>query len=105
MDKYEILITKPAENDLREISRYIADELMEPDTARRFLKRLSEKIMSLETMPNRYAVVNDEYLKFKGYRLICADRHLIFYRTDDELKRVYITRVLNERREWSDILK
>lgn len=105
MDKYSIYITTPAEEDMNNIVKYIAFELLEPSTAKKQIERLKGSILSLETMPERQPVINDEYLAVKGYRLIKVDNYLIFYRTDETKKAVYIIRVLSERRNWQAILK
>lgn len=100
---YEIIITAPADKDLNDIADYIAIDLKEPETALKQIKRIADKIYSLDYMPKKYAVIADEYLSIKGYRLAKCDEYLIFYRIEE--KRIHIIRALYSRREWIEILK
>lgn len=38
--KYRLVITEPAEIDLREIADYIANELLEPETAKKMIGKI-----------------------------------------------------------------
>lgn len=100
---YKIIVTASAEKDLNDIADYIAFGLKEPETALKQIKRIADKIYELETMPKKYAVLADEYLSSRGYRMSKCDNYLIFYRIEE--RKVYIIRVLYSRREWTEILK
>ena len=106
---YQVKIVKPAQNDIREIYRYIANDLQNPTAAERRISLIDVKILELETMPTRYPLVPDAYLASKGFRMVAAKTHLIFFviRKDlhDEPKRVLVMRVLYCRRDWAQILR
>lgn len=104
MTRYKIEITQPAENDLREVKRYISNELMEPDTAKRVVAKIGEVIMGLSELPLRNALVADERLAFKGIRKIIIDNFIVFYIVDEENEIVTIIRILYNRRNWIDLL-
>ena len=106
---YRIKIVKPAQIDIREIYRYIANDLQDPVAAEHRISLIDEKILELETMPMRYPLVADEYLASKGFRMVVAKTHLIFFVVREGLpnepKRVLVMRVLYCRRDWARILK
>lgn len=101
---YNIEITEPAERDLREIGTYISKELLEPDTAKRVVSKIAEVIISLEDMPLRNALVDDERLAQKGLRKTILDNYIIFYIVNAEKKLVTIIRILYGKRDWINLL-
>lgn len=60
MNTYEVIITPEAENDLWNIRNYIAEILLEPDTAREYIDDIYEKIEKLEYLAGSIAPVPDE---------------------------------------------
>lgn len=55
--RYEVLVGSAALEDLRLIRDYIANQLSEPEAARRTVGRVLDAIDSLATMPERNRVV------------------------------------------------
>jgi plasmid stabilization system protein ParE len=53
MKKYQVNITQPAEEDLREIADHISKELLEPQLAEKLIDTIAEEISCLEDMPFR----------------------------------------------------
>ena len=106
---YHIRVVKPAQTDIRKIYRYIAYDLQNPAAAERRISLINEKILELEIMPTRYPLVPDEYLASKGFRMVAAKTHLVFFVIREGLfngpKRVFVMRVLYCRRDWARILK
>ena len=104
MSKYDIEITKPAENDLREIGRYISNELLETDRALKVVDKIANAIFKLEEMPLRYSIVSDDKLASQGIRNFIIDNYIVFYIVNEKNKLVTIIRVLYKRRDWVNIL-
>ena len=104
MSKYNIKITKPAENDLFEIGRYISNELLEPDRAVKVVDKIANSIFKLENMPLRHAIVADDKLASKGIRKFVIDNYIVFYIVNKDNKQVTIIRILYKRRYWLNIL-
>lgn len=105
MARYDVVITSPAARDLQGIADYIAIDLKEPVTARRQLSRLRESILGLAEFPDRHALVADEALAAKGFRMTAVDNYLIFYIASPNEMTVTVIRVLYNRRDWSSILQ
>jgi len=102
---YRIRIMKPAQTDMREIYKYIADELQNQTAAVSRISLIDEAIQSLKEQPARFPLVRDEYLASKGYRMIVVKTHLVFFIIREESKAVSIMRILYGRRDWLRILK
>lgn len=72
MRQYEIIITPAAENDLQEIFRYIATELLEPHTAINLRDRIEKEILKLDTMSDRHPLYKKEPWFSRGLRFFLA---------------------------------
>ena len=104
MDKYRIDITEPAEIDLIEVGNYIANELLEPNIARKVVNKIGEAVLMLEELPFRNALVTDERLANQGIRKIIVENYMVFYIVTEESKTVTIVRILYGRRDWINLL-
>ena len=104
MTEYKIVIEETAENDLVAILSYISDTLHEPNTALKIYSSIKNEILTLEKLPFRYALVNDEPYRSIGVRRIPVENYTAFYIVDEEGKTIHIFRILYNRREWQYIL-
>jgi plasmid stabilization system protein ParE len=98
---YEIVWAHRAEDDLREITDYIAAD--SPGNALTILGKIKEKAYSLYTMPERCRIVPE--LKDHGishYRELIVSPWRIMFRIAGT--KVYVLSVLDGRRNIEDIL-
>ena len=99
MDPYEIIMTPDATTDLVELRDYIADVLLVPDTALSYIRAIRKEISKLSEMPGRVKPVDDEPWQSRGIRKIMAKNFYVYYRIDEDAKRVYIMNVIYNKRE------
>ena len=104
MTEYTIVIEETAENDLVGMLSYISNTLHEPNTAFKIYNSIKKEILSLEKMPFRFAVVNEEPYRSMGIRRIPVENYTAFYIVDENEKTVHIFRILYNRREWQYLL-
>lgn len=104
MKNYKVIITAPAESDLRGIAEYIAFELKEPLTAQNLISKIGEAVFELEKIPYRYALVNDERLASQGIRMLLVDSYIVFYVVSETHDSVTVIRILYGKREWNRLL-
>lgn len=86
--KYKVMYTAGAKKDLRNIFRYISEELLAPENAAGQTERM------LDTMPNRNRLYEEEPWYSRGLRFFPVDNYLVFYKTDDETEIVYVVRIM-----------
>ena len=86
--KYKVMYTAGAKKDLRNIFRYISEELLAPENAAGQTERM------LDTMPNRNRLYEEEPWHSRGLRFFPAGNYLVFYKTDDETEIVYVVRIM-----------
>lgn len=104
MTEYKIVIEQTAENDLVGILSYISDTLHEPSIAMKIYGLIKKEILTLNRMPFRFEVVNEEPYRSIGVRRIPVENYTAFYIVDENEKTVHIFRILYNRREWQYLL-
>jgi len=99
--EFDVIWSIIAENDLKNIVEYIADE--SPPNALKIFKRIKQKASRLNTFPERGRIVPE--LREQGilqYRELVISPWRILYRISE--KSVYVLSVLDSRRNIEDIL-
>jgi len=101
---YKVNLTEPAENDLRDIARYIAFQLKEPTIALKMVQTIRDALSNLETNALAHPLARDERLAHAGYRPLVIKKYIAFYIADEKKKTVDVDRILYGRRDWKSIL-
>ena len=96
---YNVIYSAESRQDLRDIYKYIAHELMEPDIAAGQANRIMKAIRSLDEMPMRYRLYEDEPWHSRGMRIMPIDNYLVFYLPDEETYIVNIIRIMYSGRD------
>lgn len=102
---YQVSFTSEATDDLRNIYRYIAFELLAPQNAKQQIYRLERATASLATFPERYKVLEDKVWKSRDLRAMPCDNFLIFYVVNLKEEVVIIVRILYGKRNFDVLLK
>lgn len=102
--KYKVLRTDKAEEQLRNIIFYIVGDSGSVDIALGYLEKLEKAIMNLEISP--YIGVKPRYsiLRKQGYLVLIVEKHLVFYKVDEEKKTVTIYSIMDGRREYKNLI-
>lgn len=104
-DRYEVKITDQALKQLERIVDYISHTLTEPQTAYKWLDNMEREMQSLEFMPNRVRLTYEEPWHTRGIHCMSAMNYNIYFRIDEESKRVWITAVIYGRRNQREQLR
>ncbi|NLL57222.1 MAG: type II toxin-antitoxin system RelE/ParE family toxin [Firmicutes bacterium] len=91
---YKIIYTEESEQDLVNIYRYIAMDLLVPETAKNQIERIMKAIKGLDELPLRYKLYHNEPWHSKGLRVLPVDNYLVFYIVVEEEKMVAIVRIM-----------
>lgn len=102
--KYKIVRTDKADEQLREIIFYIAEDSGSIDIALDYLDKIETAINNLEDFPMSGSVPRYSILRKQGYRVLIVERHLIFYKIDDNKKMVIIYAIVDGRREYRNLI-
>jgi addiction module RelE/StbE family toxin len=100
-ERYIVNITRNAENDLKEIILFIAQN--NPQTALKIMEKIQARINTLDHSPYRGAYVPELLARnIKDYRQITESPWKIIYKVDDDI--VNILAIIDSRRNLQDIL-
>ncbi len=102
--KYNIIRTDKADEQLREIIFYIADDSGSIDIALNYLDKIEKAISSLEDFPVSGSVPRYSILRKQGFRVLVVERHLVFYKINEDKKAVVIYAIADGRREYRNLI-
>jgi len=104
LEKYKVIIEEPAGQDLRDIYKYIAETLMEPQTAERLVKRIRKAIEGLDQMPERFPLYDSEPWRSEGIRRLNIENFAAFYIVVKDNLTVSVLAVMYSGRDIDKIL-
>ena len=99
MDFYKVIITPDAISNLIELKEYIANVLLAPDMAKNYIQHIRQEVSTLEQMPNRHILVQEEPWRSRGIRRMNVKNFIIYYRVDEAQMQVYILNVIYNKRD------
>lgn len=92
--KYKVMYTAEAREDMRNIFRYISEELLVPENAARQVERIMATVRKLDIMPNKNPLYEEEPWHSRELRYFPVDNYLVFYKVDNEMETVYVVRIM-----------
>ena len=73
--------------------------------ANNLLDEIEKYENTLETTPNIFSFVPDEYLRAKGIKYVMVKNYMMFYTINEDEKTVDVIRFLYGHRDWKRILE
>ena len=89
--KFEIHLTRNAQDDLEHIFFYIAADNI--NNAKKFILELEEKIYSLDTSPKRCPLIPENIFFGTNYRQLIHKKYRAIYKIDHNS--IYILRIVH----------
>ena len=74
------------------------------DVALRYLDKIETAISRLQEFPKSGSVPRYSILKKQGYRIVIIEKHLVFYKINEEGKTVIIYAIVDGRREYKNLI-
>ncbi len=102
--KYKIVRTDKADEQLREIIFYIADDSGNVDIALNYLDTIEMAINRLVEFPLSGSNPKYSILRKQGYKVLIVERHLVFYKVNESEKIVTIYAVVDGRQEYKNLI-
>ena len=102
---YKVKLTNNALDQLKTAIEYISKVLREPEAARRWSNRIKNAISSLNNMPLRYPLVDEEPWHTEGIHKMNAENFIVYYWVDDTNSVVWVTAVVYGRRDQISVLR
>ncbi|MBQ1328339.1 MAG: type II toxin-antitoxin system RelE/ParE family toxin [Lachnospiraceae bacterium] len=104
MKKYTVKITRQARDHIREIKKYIEQELAAPEAASNTLAILKKEIKSLETMPERIKLTEEEPWRSRDVHRMRVKNYYVYFWIDEVNSKVQITSIIYVAREQANQL-
>lgn len=95
---YTVKITSQAQEQMQEITHYIAHELKAPDAALLLLEKLENAFDSLTEFPQRVALIDKEPWHTNGIHRLLVKNFLVYFWIDENNMIVHITAVIYAKR-------
>lgn len=92
-EKYSVIYSPQALEDIRSIYSYIAFELQAPIAATRLVKRIRAEINLLDEMPERFVLVDWEPWKSRNTHKLSVGKYLVYYIVREAELKVEIIRI------------
>ena len=99
-ESYKIFFTDNAILDMNNIFEYISKKLYLPNSARRLMKEINDRIENLKYMPKIYNVIKKNDLLENEYRKIVIKNYVIIYTINEYTKTVYIANLYYSRSNY-----
>lgn len=90
---YQVKLTNHALAQLKEAVGYISKVLLEPVVARCWSDRIKKEILTLDHMPLRYPLVDEDPWRTEGVRKMSVENFIVYYWVNEETTTVWITAI------------
>ncbi len=102
--KYEVIRTDMADAGIRKIIMYVAQNFGNT-VALGILDEMEKRILELGDDP--YIGTEPRYLVLKrqGYKVLVLEKDLVFYKIDEEHKKVVVYAVVDQRQDYLNVLR
>jgi len=103
-ERYRVGYTQLAKDDLKNIYRYITNQLKEPQVAEKLTKRIKNEIKELDFSPERFIRVDFEPWNSMNMRHFPVGNYEVYYIVNNEKKSVTIIRIFYGGRDIETLL-
>ncbi|MGN0437532.1 MAG: type II toxin-antitoxin system RelE/ParE family toxin [Lachnospiraceae bacterium] len=102
--KYEVIRTDTADAGIRRIILYVAQNFGN-NVALEKLNQIEKRILDLGD--DSYIGIEPRYLVLKrqGYKVLILEKDLVFYKIDENNKRVIVYAVVDQRQDYLNIIR
>ena len=102
--RYEIIRTDLADSQVRSIILYVAEKFGN-DVALQKLNDLEEGILALADNPDLGVEPRYLVLRRQGYKVLILEKDLVFYKINEQHKKVIIYAVVDQRQDYLNIIR
>ena len=103
LNKYSLIISPSARNDLRSIYEYISIDLHNKISADNLIRDFNNAFVRICYFPKSFPVINNEFLTHDLIRKKIVNNYIIFYLFIDDVVR--IMRIVYSARDYENIVK
>ena len=101
---YNVIMLPAAEEDYREVLRYLDHRFESPQAIRTLNQRLREALENLRETPRMYAFSTDEVLRQRGYHKFLIGNYVALFQIDETNQVVEIYRIFHGSQNYAKYL-
>lgn len=105
MIDYNVILSDPAKNDLKEIHEYILTNFFSQQSADAKIDLILKALEILINFPEGFPTIGSrgygQLVDDKNYRYMPIENYIAFFYI--EKHKVYVSRILNSRQDWAKI--
>lgn len=102
---YHVKMTDCAVQQLEASARYIALELKQPDTAKKWLARMHKKLTGLNELPHRVPLAEEQPWRDRGVHKMRAENFIAYFWIDEAARTVWVIAFIYAGRSQPDALR
>ncbi len=103
--KYKVKLTNYAIEQMTTIVSYISHTLLSPDNARSWAAYVKKGISTLDYMPTRHPLLQEEPWRSEGIRKLVIKNFYVYYWIDESQQIVWVIGIIYGKREQISELK
>lgn len=101
---YEIEFTEDCRDEIRDIYKYISENLKAEQAAKRLMKKMRDNVMALAESPEIYVTITKRDKRKRDFRRMVVDNYVILYTIDENKKTIYISHMYYGKRNYMEDL-
>ena len=99
---FKVRYSRLAANDLKNIYKYIAQTLQAQHAAKRLVNKIRNEVSGLQTMPERFPLLDSEPLRSMQLRKLVVENYLCLFLVEDST--VYVVRIFYGARNLENLV-
>ena len=101
---YEIEFTEDCRDEIRDIYKYISENLKAEQSAKRLMKKMRDSVMALADSPEIYVTLPKKDRRKRDFRRMVVNNYVILYTIDENKKTIYISHMYYGKRNYMEDL-
>ncbi len=97
---YTVEFTEDAKEEITEIYEYISKNLKAEKSAKRIMKEIKDKILTLANFPEKYTKIERTSKIKKEFRRMLIGNFVVLYTIEQKYKKIYISHMYYSRRNY-----
>ena len=99
---YQIEFTEDCRDEIREIYKYISENLQAEEAAKRLMKKIRDSVYELAESPRMFVEIPNNKKRKLSFRRMVVDNYVILYTINESKKVIYISHMFYGRRNYLD---
>ena len=101
---YEIEFTEDCRDEIRDIYKYISENLKAEEVAKKLMKKMRDNVIALAESPKLYVTLPKKDRRKRDFRRMVVDNYVILYTIDENRKTIYISHMYYGKRNYLEDL-